>query len=78
MIEIKDTGCGIPPDELQRIFAPFFRGRGAQGRGMGIGLSLVERICRREGWAISVRSEPGRGTRFRLDVRADGEGRRAA
>ena len=77
-LSVRDTGCGIPPDELQRIFAPFFRGRGAQGRGMGIGLSLVERICRREGWTISVRSEPGRGTRFRLDVRADGEGRRAA
>lgn len=67
-VTVKDTGQGIPQDELQKIFAPFFRGSGARGRGMGIGLSLVARICEREGWTISVSSAPGKGTEFRLGI----------
>lgn len=67
-VTVKDTGQGIPEDELQKIFAPFFRGSGARGRGMGIGLSLVARVCEREGWTISVSSAPGKGTEFRLGV----------
>lgn len=65
---VRDTGRGIPADELEKIFAPFFRGRGAAGKGMGIGLSLVSRVCEREGWSISVKSDEGRGTEFRLGV----------
>ncbi len=61
---VRDTGIGIPPKDLSRIFER--RYRGAQSRGLGLGLYLVSRICRRLGWPIETSSTEGRGTTFRI------------
>lgn len=61
VIEIEDTGCGIRPDDLNRIYEPFFTTRGV-GKGMGLGLTATWGIVQRHGGEIDVRSEVGRGT----------------
>jgi len=63
---VKDTGIGIPPEDLSRIFER--RYRGAQSRGLGLGLYLVSRICQRLGWKIEALSAPGLGTTFRIEL----------
>ncbi|MGG2397030.1 sensor histidine kinase [Pseudomonas sp. SH1-B] len=62
---IEDSGAGIPPEQHERIFQPFVRGAQARGEGLGLGLSLVKRICAKQGWSVSLQSEPG-DTRFRV------------
>ena len=65
-VDITDSGRGIPPDVLPRIFDPFFTMR-AEGGGTGLGLSLVKTIMRGFGGDITVlRTQPGRGTTFRV------------
>jgi PAS domain S-box-containing protein len=64
-IEIRDTGCGIPAEELPRIFDPFFTTK-PEGKGTGLGLSAVFGTVRRHGGAVRVYSEEGRGTVFRI------------
>ena len=62
-IEIADDGLGIDPDDLPRIFDPFFtRSNG----GTGLGLTIVHRIMEQHHGTIDVQSEPGRGTIFTL------------
>jgi signal transduction histidine kinase len=63
---VRDTGIGIPPEDLSRIFER--RYRGSQSRGLGLGLYLVSRICQRLGWRIEARSMPGLGTTFRVEL----------
>ena len=66
-IRVADRGPGIPKDEREHIFDPFFRGRRAledQVHGTGLGLSLVKQIVEAHGGAIEVRSEPSQGTEF--------------
>jgi signal transduction histidine kinase len=65
---VKDTGIGIPPEDLSRIFER--RYRGAQSRGLGLGLYLVNRICQRLNWKIEALSSPGLGTTFRIELPA--------
>jgi signal transduction histidine kinase len=70
-IEIWDTGPGIAADQLSSIFDEFHRGASSQGiseRGLGLGLSLADRMARLLGHEISVDSQPGRGTVFRIRV----------
>ncbi|NGO39686.1 response regulator [Limisphaera ngatamarikiensis] len=63
--EVTDHGCGISPDVLPRIFDPFFTTKGL-GRATGLGLSTAHGIVKQhEGW-IEVRTEPGRGSSFRV------------
>lgn len=64
-IDIADTGCGIAPDNLSRIFDPFYTTK-AVGKGTGLGLSLSYGIVQKHGGRIDVESEPGRGSRFRV------------
>ena len=67
-IEVHDTGCGIPGDKLQSIFLEFERlGQdGGKAPGLGLGLSIVERIARMLDHPLEVRSELGRGSVFAL------------
>jgi len=60
---VADTGSGISPDELPRIFDRFWRGRGATGVvGSGIGLAVVAELVRAHGGTVNAASTPGRGT----------------
>jgi Na+/proline symporter/signal transduction histidine kinase len=69
-IEVLDTGVGIPKSKQHDIFLEFHRlDRGARiARGLGLGLSIVERIARVLGHKVEVASVPGRGSRFSIDV----------
>jgi Na+/proline symporter/CheY-like chemotaxis protein len=69
-IEVHDTGCGIPADKLDSIFVEFERlGQSdASPPGLGLGLSIVERIARMLDHDLEVRSEVGRGSVFALTV----------
>ncbi|GAB1343499.1 sensor histidine kinase [Gemmatimonas sp.] len=60
-LEVRDTGCGIPPEVLPRIFDPFVTTKEARG-GTGLGLATVQRIARENGGDVSVESRVGVGT----------------
>jgi signal transduction histidine kinase len=63
-LEIVDTGPGIPKDQLQKIFEPFYRVEAGHAAGSGIGLATVRRILDARSGRIEVESEEGQGTRF--------------
>ena len=65
VIEVQDSGTGIPPDVLPHIFEPFFSTKSAVN-GVGLGLAVVYGIVQRHGGRIDVDSTPGRGTTFKL------------
>jgi len=70
-VEVGDQGYGIVPEELGRVFEPYFRsgdGRVERERGTGLGLSIVKTIVEQHGGRIWVESEPQRGTSFRFTL----------
>lgn len=62
-LSVADTGCGIAPDMLERVFEPYFTTK-EKSRGTGMGLAMVHGIISRQGGRIEVRSEVGVGTTF--------------
>ncbi len=69
LLEVTDTGCGMPSEVLERIFDPFFTTKVA---GRGLGLSAMLGIMRGHGAGLQIRSEVGRGSSFRLCFPASG------
>ena len=68
-LEITDSGAGISPDEITKIFDPFYRGKNFNNKkGFGIGLSSVKTIVESHGWKIDVKSKPGEGTTFYIMI----------
>lgn len=69
VIEVADTGLGVPDDEIPHLFEELFRSREAQGiPGSGLGLTLVKAIVEKHGGTASVRSRAGQGTVFTLSL----------
>lgn len=71
-IEVADTGEGIPPEDLAFVFDRFWRGDASRARsvhtGGGLGLAIARQLVEAHGGRIAVRSEPGRGTTFTVDL----------
>jgi signal transduction histidine kinase len=69
-IEVVDTGTGIAPEYLEQIFDPFFRIQEVQDQGIpgtGLGLAIVKKLAQESSIRLSVSSEKGKGSTFRLD-----------
>jgi two-component system NtrC family sensor kinase len=67
VLQVSDDGCGIPQEDLHRIFEPFFTRKGGQ-RSVGLGLAVVYGIVDRHHGAIQVESEIGQGTTFTVHL----------
>lgn len=73
-VEVEDTGSGIDPEVLPRIFERFFRGDPARSReagGSGLGLAIVRNLVGRMGGRVAVSSHPGQGACFQLELPPD-------
>lgn len=64
ILEVCDTGCGIPAEDLPHLCEPYFSRR--QG-GTGLGLSIVKQLVEAHGWIMSIDSQPGKGTQVHID-----------
>ncbi len=69
VIEVRDTGAGIDPQDRDRIFRPFFTTK-ARGRGTGLGLSTAQRIAEMHGGGLNLAESSASGTAFRVRLRA--------
>jgi signal transduction histidine kinase len=64
-IEVQDTGCGIPQENMRKLFTPFFTTKG-KGKGVGLGLAVAHGIIQRHQGRIEVQSKEGEGTTFTI------------
>lgn len=72
-LEVRDTGPGIAPEELERIFEPYVRsGEARDALGTGVGLAIARQVVRDHGGRITAESERGEGTRFVVRVPVSG------
>ncbi len=76
-IEVADTGCGIAPEHVDRIYDPFFTTK-PRGQGTGLGLSVSYGIVKEHAGTLSVESAPGEGSRFLISLPAVDERRASA
>ncbi|HEY8509100.1 MAG TPA: ATP-binding protein, partial [Steroidobacteraceae bacterium] len=67
---VTDTGCGIPPADLERIFQPFVT---TKGQGMGLGLAICRSVAQAHGGRLWAESTPGAGATFHLRIPTEGE-----
>jgi len=64
-IEVGDTGAGLTPEECERLFTPYYT---SKQHGTGLGLAIVQSVISDHGGTINVRSQPGHGTRFVIEL----------
>jgi len=64
-VRLRDNGCGIPADKLERVFNPFFT---TKEKGTGLGMAISRKIVEAHEGQIAVASEPGHGTEFRVSL----------
>jgi signal transduction histidine kinase len=64
-VRVRDNGCGIPPEKIDRIFNPFFT---TKEKGTGLGMAISKKIVEAHQGTIEVASEPGRGTEFTVTL----------
>jgi signal transduction histidine kinase len=76
VVEVADTGSGIPAEQLSRIYDPFFSTK-AIGKGTGLGLSITYGIVQEHGGSIACDSQVGQGTRFTIQLPLAGAVRKA-
>jgi signal transduction histidine kinase len=72
ILEVRDTGIGMPPDVLPHVFERFYRAdpaRSSSAFGVGLGLSLVKWIVDRHHGSVAASSEPGRGSTFTVHLK---------
>jgi signal transduction histidine kinase len=77
---VEDSGIGIPEEQRQAMFQPFVRGDEGRGEGLGLGLSLVQRICNQQQWQVQLSTREPNGCRFTVELLptvqdADGQAR---
>jgi signal transduction histidine kinase len=65
---VEDSGVGIPEEKREAMFEPFVRGSEKRGEGLGLGLSLVQRICESQGWTVSLTTMEPNGCRFEVEL----------
>jgi signal transduction histidine kinase len=71
VLEVTDTGVGIPPESIPHVFERFYRvdkARSRQMGGAGLGLSIVKSICAAHQGRVSVESKEGKGSRFTVEL----------
>ncbi|MGV2834658.1 sensor histidine kinase, partial [Pseudomonas shirazensis] len=69
---VEDSGVGIPEEQREEMFKPFVRGGERRGEGLGLGLSLVQRICDDQGWQVTLTATAPHGCRFQVDLSPGG------
>jgi signal transduction histidine kinase/ActR/RegA family two-component response regulator len=67
-LDVEDSGIGIPPEYRERVFKPFNDGAQSGRKGAGLGLSIVRRLIEQMHGTLQMDSQPGRGTRFRIEL----------
>jgi signal transduction histidine kinase len=74
-LEISDSGVGIAPEHLPHVFKEFYRAPAHEGTvdSFGLGLAIVQRLCRALGHTVSLRSVLGKGTRCRIELKLAGQ-----
>jgi len=65
IIEVQDTGCGISPENMRKLFTPFFTTK-EKGKGVGLGLAVAHGIIQRHQGRIEVQTKEGEGTTFTI------------
>ena len=71
LVEFRDTGTGIPPDILDKIFQPFYS---TKAKGSGLGLAISQKIIEAHRGKITIDSEPGKGTQVRISLKTEPSG----
>ena len=67
-VRVEDSGLGIEEAQRETVFKPFVRGTQARGEGLGLGLSLVKRICAHENWGITLHAREPQGSCFEVTL----------
>jgi PAS domain S-box-containing protein len=67
-VTVHDTGIGIGPDDLRRLFRPYFRAGGGDVKGTGLGLYIVKKLLDKMGGSVAAESVPGKGTAFTVSL----------